>query len=63
MKSRLMMIAWLVVAPWPLSATEQLQVDFVEPERYTDLSLSGSTTERTQKYVLSRLPKVLSHIN
>jgi len=42
MKSRLMMIAWLVVAPWPLSATEQFQVDFVEPERYADLGLAGA---------------------
>lgn len=62
MKSRLIMIAWLVVAPWPLSATEQFQVDFVEPERYTDLGLSGSTTERTQKYVLGELKRFLREL-
>ncbi len=62
MKSRLMMIAWLVVTPWPLSATEALRVDFVEPERYTDLSLSGSTTERIQTYVLGELERYLQDL-
>lgn len=62
MKSRLMMIAWLVVTPWPLSANEALQVDFVEPERYTDLSLSGRTTERIQTYILGELERYLKDL-
>ncbi len=59
MKSRLMTIAWLVFTPWPLFATEALRVDFVEPERYTDLSLSGSTTERIQRHILGELERYL----
>ncbi|MGH8612341.1 MAG: DUF3016 domain-containing protein, partial [Gammaproteobacteria bacterium] len=62
MKSKLMMIAWLAFTPWPLFATEALRVDFVEPERYTDLSLSGSTTERIQTYILGELERYLQDL-
>ncbi len=63
MKSRVMMIAWLAFAPWwSVSATEALRVDFVEPERYTDLSLSGSTTERIQTYILGELEGYLKDL-
>ncbi len=62
MKSRLMMIAWLVLTPWPLSATEAVRVDFVQPERYIDLSLSGSTTERIQTHVLEELKRYLQEL-
>lgn len=62
MKSRVMMVAWLAFASWPLSATEAVRVDFVEPERYTDLSLSGSSTERIQMHVLEELKGYLQDL-
>ena len=62
MKSRLIMMAWLAFAPWPLSATEALRVHFVEPERYTDVSLSGSTTEGIQTYILGELERYLKEL-
>ncbi|MGQ0592129.1 MAG: DUF3016 domain-containing protein [Gammaproteobacteria bacterium] len=62
MKRRLIMMAWLAFAPWPLSATEALRVHFVEPERYTDVGLSGSTTERIRTYVLGELERYLKEL-
>lgn len=36
-----------------------VSVQFIEPENYTDLSLSGSSTGRIQQYILNELSKFL----
>ncbi|MGH8477019.1 MAG: DUF3016 domain-containing protein [Methylococcales bacterium] len=37
----------------------EVNVKFIEPENYTDLSLSGSSTDRIQRHILDELSKFL----
>ncbi len=40
----------------------EVRVQFVEPEKYTDLGLSGASTDRIQRHIMDELSEFLAHL-
>ena len=63
MKAMLCPFCFLVASTvLPADAHPGLTVRFIEPEHFTDVSLSGSTTDKMREHVLAKLEKYLHRL-
>lgn len=52
----------LTLASWPTAQAAVTHIDFVKPEAYTDVSLSGSGTESIRTHIVTALGEYLQHL-
>jgi len=63
MNTRILTAALVAAAAWLAPAARaEVSVQFVDPEKFSDLSLSGSTTEGVQRHIMGELSKYLKYL-
>lgn len=63
MRIRSLQAAVLAASAWSAPASHgEVSAQFIEPEKFTDLSLSGSTTENVQRHSMEEITKYVQHL-